>query len=176
MAAIPRGYGPTAAYCPRCAAGLPATPPTRCRDCGYQLFHNARPAANVIVVDASRSRFLAIRRVVQPRAGHWETPGGFCDGAEHPSDAAVRECREELGVRVELGGLVGLYLGEYEFQDETLAVLECFYLATISGDDRVRLDPAEADAAGWFPLTDPPTLAFPTMDAAVRDAASMLGR
>lgn len=166
-----RGYGPAAAYCPRCSAALAGPPPTRCRRCAYQLFDNARPAVNVVVLDPGGTRFLAIRRARAPRAGHWETPGGFCDGAEHPRAAAARECREELGVEIELGDLVGLYLGEYEFQDETLTVLECFYLATVPGG-RLRLDPAEATELAWFALDDPPPLAFATMNAAVRDVAA----
>ncbi|MFY1636985.1 NUDIX hydrolase [Solwaraspora sp. WMMB335] len=165
-----RGYGPGAAYCPRCAAKLPGPPPVCCRSCDYELFHNARPAVNVILVDHTGTRFLANRRAKDPRAGRWETPGGFCDGAEHPRAAALRECREELGVDVELGELIGMYLGEYEFQQELLTVLECFYLATIR-TGRIRLDPTEASEASWFALADPPPLAFATMDAAVRDAA-----
>ncbi|WFE21409.1 NUDIX hydrolase [Solwaraspora sp. WMMD937] len=172
---IPRGYGPSAAYCPRCGAGLPGPPPVRCGGCAYQLFQNSRPTVNVVVTDPARTRFLAIRRAKPPRAGQWETPGGFCDGAEHPRSAALRECREELGVEVELGALVGLYLGEYEFQDELLSVLECFFLATLAGD-RVRLDSAEATECGWFALAEPPPLAFATMDAAIRDVAASFGR
>ncbi|WJK43361.1 NUDIX hydrolase [Solwaraspora sp. WMMA2056] len=170
-----RGYGPAAAYCPRCGNRLAGPPPTRCGRCAYQLFHNARPATNVIVLDATGTRFLAIRRARPPRAGWWETPGGFCDGAEHPAAAAVRECREELGAEVELGELVGLYPGEYEFQDEVLTVLECFYLATLVGG-QLRPDAAEASATAWFPLDAPPPLAFATMDAAVRDVAASLRR
>jgi 8-oxo-dGTP diphosphatase len=166
-----RGYGPAAAYCPRCAADLPGPPPTRCRRCAYELFHNARPAVNVVLLDSVGTRFLAIRRARAPQAGHWETPGGFCDGAEHPRVAAERECREELGVEVRLGELIGLYLGEYEYQDETLSVLECFYLATVRQGE-VRLDHSEATEAAWFALDEPPPLAFATMDAAVRDVAA----
>lgn len=170
-AATPRGYGPAAAHCPRCAAALPGRPPTTCGACGYQLFVNARPAVNLVVV--SGGDFLAVRRAREPRAGLWETPGGFCDGWEHPADAAVREAREELGVQVTLGEQIGLYVGSYDYQDETLPMLEVFYLATIEGR-QVTPDPAEASEAAWFPLVEPPPLAFETMDRAVRDAARLL--
>lgn len=173
---VPRGYGPTARYCPRCASPLPAAPPTTCTRCAYALFVNARPAVNLIVLDGTtdRSSFLALRRAAQPQAGRWETPGGFCDGWEHPVDAAAREGREELGVEVILGDLLGLYLGSYDFQDETLPVLETFYLARLAPDTAVRLDPGESSETRWFPLADPPMLAFPTMDRAVRDARQRL--
>ncbi len=165
-----------AAHCPRCGSPLAAHPPTTCTICGYALFVNARPTASLIVLDGPLTadvRFLALRRAVAPKAGLWETPGGFCDGWEHPRDAAVREGREELGVTVELGELVGMYMGEYEFQDELLPVLDCFFLARLPAD-RIRIDPAESLEYSWFPLLKAPPMAFSTMDAAIVDACARL--
>jgi 8-oxo-dGTP diphosphatase len=171
----PRGYGPRASFCPRCATPLPAAPPTGCAACGYQLFVNARPTVGLIVLDRSGGpvRFLALRRAAEPMAGRWETPGGFCDGWEHPADAARREAREELGVEVTLGDFVGMYVGSYEFQGETLPVLDSYFLATLD-DAEITLDPGESSELTWFELAKPPALAFSTMDAAVRDAARRL--
>jgi len=182
---IPRGYGPGASFCPRCAAALPGPPPTACGDCGYQLFVNARPTAGLVLldrdperpsgVDDSGPRFLALRRAAEPMIGRWETPGGFCDGWEHPADAAVREAREELGVELTLGDCLGMFIGSYEFQDEVLPVLDVFFLATLD-DQSIVLNPAEATESRWFPLFDPPPLAFATMDQAVRAAAHRVRR
>ncbi|WP_326556256.1 NUDIX domain-containing protein [Micromonospora sp. NBC_01796] len=171
-----RAYGTDASFCPRCGAPLPGAPPTACGSCGYNLFVNARPTASLIVLDGDpvTPRFLALRRAAEPRSGLWETPGGFCDGWEHPATAAVREGREELGVEVKLGDYVGMYVGSYDYQGETLPVLDVFYLATIDAD-AIRLDPAESSEMTWFDLADPPTLAFETMDQAVRAAARQLG-
>jgi 8-oxo-dGTP pyrophosphatase MutT (NUDIX family) len=154
------------AYCSRCAARLAGPPPTTCVACGYQLFVNPRPTGGVVVVDGDR--FLAIRRAREPHAGAWELPGGFCDGFEHPRDTAVREAREELGVPVNLGEFVGMYVGTYRFQDEAVPVLDCFWLATIESGEIV-LDPAEATALTWANLDNPPPMAFSTMDAALGD-------
>ena len=153
-------------HCPRCGAALPARPPTTCTSCGYQLYINARPTATVIIV--RDGTFLAVRRTIEPKRGMWELPGGFCDGWEHPADAAVREVREELGVEVRLGQFAGMYIGTYHFQDELLPVLDAFWLATITAGE-IALDPAEASEFTWADLDDPPPLAFPTQDAALRD-------
>ena len=160
-------------YCPRCGCALPGRPPTTCAGCSYQLFVNARPTATVIVV--RDGEFLAVQRTIEPKLGLWELPGGFCDGWEHPADAAVREAREELGVTVRLDEFVGMYLGSYDFQDETLPVLDCFWLATIV-DGQITLDPGEASAFRWVSIVDPPPLAFATMDRALVDAARIVER
>jgi ADP-ribose pyrophosphatase YjhB (NUDIX family) len=135
------------------------------------MFVNARPTASLIVLDGDR--FLALRRVVEPMAGWWETPGGFCDGWEHPAQAALREGREELGLDVVLGDFVGMYKGSYDVQGETLPVLDCYFTATLPAGRNVVLDPAESSELTWFPVASPPPLAFSTMDTAVRDVAHM---
>jgi 8-oxo-dGTP diphosphatase len=173
---MPRAYGPSASFCPRCSVPLAAAPPTACAGCGYQLFVNPRPTVGLFVLDGAgdRTRFLALRRAAEPMAGGWETPGGFCDGWEHPAEAAVREAREELGVRIILGDFIGMYIGSYRFQDEDLPVLDNFFLATL-GPGEITLDPAESAELTWFDLAKPPPLAFGTMDRAVQDAARHLG-
>ncbi len=163
----------SAGHCFRCGAALPAAPPCACGACGYEHYLNARPTASLIVLDGA-GRFLALRRARPPREGLWETPGGFCDGWEEPADAARREAREELGVEVELGGFVGMYVGDYEFQGERLPVLDCFFLAYLPEGARLRLDPAESSEATWLPLADPPPMAFTTMDRALHAAATLL--
>ena len=53
-------------------------------------------------------RLLAAQRAEPPRlAGGWELPGGKVDPGESDADALVRECHEELGVRVRLGTRIG---------------------------------------------------------------------
>jgi 8-oxo-dGTP diphosphatase len=169
----PRGYGPRAAFCPRCAAPLGGPPPTTCAACAYQLFVNPRPTGGVILV---RDRaFLALRRARGPERGRWALPGGFCDAAETPAEAAVREAYEEVGAIVTLGHLVGMYLGAYAFQDEVLPVLDCFFLARQTGGE-LALKPDEASEMHWFALDEPPRMAFPSMDRGISDARQLFAR
>jgi 8-oxo-dGTP diphosphatase len=155
-------------FCSRCGGGLRSAPPVACDRCGYRTFANPRPSGGVVIVQGGR--FLAVRRAREPQAGRWELPGGFCGGTEHPADAAVREAREELGVDVALADFLGMWLTEYEYQDETLCVLDCFWLARIVAGE-IALDPAEASAHCWLSLRDAPPLAFRSMDAAIKECA-----
>ena len=146
-----------ARHCARCGATLAHHPPVVCSACGYAHWVNPRPTGSVIIVDALPDgplptppvpTFLAVRRVRDPQAGWWDLPGGFCDGWEAPADAAVREAREELGLNVRLGPFVGMYIGDYLYQEERLPVLDCFWLATVL-DGSLTLDPAEASESAW---------------------------
>ncbi|WP_433609989.1 NUDIX domain-containing protein [Dactylosporangium sp. CA-139114] len=152
-------------HCPRCGAPT-GEPPARCAACGYETYCNPRPTGTVVIL--RDETFLAIRRAREPRKGYWDLPGGFCDGFEHPAEAAVREAREELGVTVELGDFAGMFIGSYDFQGERLPVLDCFWLATITAGEIV-LDPSEGSEFTWLPLDDPPEMAFPSMDSVLRE-------
>jgi 8-oxo-dGTP diphosphatase len=61
--------------------------------------------AAAIVLDG---RVLGARRTAPAAlAGQWEFPGGKVEAGESDRDALVRECREELGMEVAVGELLG---------------------------------------------------------------------
>src|SRR4051812_26746513 len=60
------------------------------------------------IVDGDPPRVLAAqRRHPHALAGLWELPGGKVETGETDEQALVRECREELGVTVRVGGRAG---------------------------------------------------------------------
>jgi ADP-ribose pyrophosphatase YjhB (NUDIX family) len=52
---------------------------------------------------------VLIRRAIEPGYGLWVFPGGYVDRGEEVTLAAVREAREESGLDVRLGELLGVY-------------------------------------------------------------------
>lgn len=68
---------------------------------------------------------------------HWEVPGGKVEDGESPTEAAVREAEEEIGVSVELRK--PFYSGEFQHGDNIF--LWHGYLAEISeGEPEIQED------------------------------------
>ena len=127
-----------------------------------------RPALTVDVVLATRDarpRVLLIRRKSDPFAGTWALPGGFVDEGERLIDAARRELEEETGVEVE--ELEQLYAAGDPGRDPRGWTVSVVFLGRVkrakakAGDD--------AAAVCWFPLDEPPPMAFD--HAAILDRA-----
>ncbi|MCU1453708.1 MAG: hydrolase [Acidimicrobiales bacterium] len=144
-------------YCDECGRRCevvdpaPGQPPA-CPEHGprWRLVRNAPCAAVVIERDGL---VLLAQRAHEPYRGAWEVPGGFVEQGEHPQDAACREVREELGITVELTGLVGIYVDLVGHVDP----LQITVYAGRTRDIDAAPDPAEVAGWRWFRPEDLPT-------------------
>jgi 8-oxo-dGTP diphosphatase len=93
----------------------------------------------------------ARRRLPAHLAGRWEFPGGKVEAGESEPDAVVRECREELGVQVEVGPLIG----RSEISDALGLAL--YLVGLVAGDPRVG---ADHDELRWLGAADLDDLAW----------------
>jgi 8-oxo-dGTP diphosphatase len=128
-----------------------------------------RPALTVdlvVVTREARPRVLLIRRKKDPFAGTWAFPGGFVDDNERLIDAARRELREETGADV--AEIEQLYTAGDPGRDPRGWTVTVAFLARVGADQLKPVAADDADAVGWFPVDDPPPLAF--------DHAMILGR
>jgi len=107
-----------------------------------------------------------MRRGIEPRYGFWTYPGGYMEIDESVEECAVREAEEEIGVKVEIRGLVGVYsrpgphgpgIVSIVFRGETM--------------DEKATPGREALEARWFEAEDIPwdDLAYDTTRWALRD-------
>ena len=112
-----------------------------------------RTGAAADIVIQQRGRALLVRRAIDPYAGYWSSVGGFVNPGEHPADTARREALEELGVTVELIGILGVYVQPYrsgEWLTTTVYVGETL--------DDPRPDPTEVADWGAFPPENLPSV------------------
>jgi 8-oxo-dGTP diphosphatase len=67
------------------------------------------PLVGVGAVIVQDQRVLLIRRGQAPLLGEWSLPGGVLECGETLREAVVREAREETGLVVETGEMLGVY-------------------------------------------------------------------
>ena len=109
----------------------------------------ARPEVCVGAVVVDDDRLLMIRRGHGPAAGEWSLPGGRVEGGELLAEAVVRELREETGLEVVCGDLLGWV--ERMGEDHHFVILD--FVATLLGPDNAQ--PVAGDDAAevaWVPL------------------------
>jgi 8-oxo-dGTP diphosphatase len=92
------------------------------------------------VVRDETGRLLLVRRGHEPGLGAWSLPGGRIEPGESAAEAAVREVREETGLDVAVGDLLGTVdlPGGYRVRD---------FAATVTGGELRAGD--DADDARW---------------------------
>src|SRR5215472_19621 len=56
-----------------------------------------------------RGRLLLVQRGRPPFQGRWGLPGGFCEWKETAEKCCAREAKEETGLTVKVGKLLGVY-------------------------------------------------------------------
>ena len=89
--------------------------------------------------------------------GTWSIPAGFVNAFEDPAAAALRECREETGLTVEVDELFDLFTGREHSRGADIFIV---YRAHVLSGTLTAAD--DADQIGWFSLDDLPPLAFET--------------
>jgi 8-oxo-dGTP diphosphatase len=128
---------------------------------------------SIIIED---SRVLLVKRAHPPLLAQWSIPGGVLEVGELLREAAIREAREETGLIVEPGELLGVYdriLRNVEQRVQYHYVLIDFLCRRVAGDLAAASDAAEVR---WFSRDELPALklAEDTLDV-IRKGFDKLG-
>lgn len=161
-------------YCQKCGSTLTEAvfsgrSRLACEHCGFVLYQNPVPGAGVIVeIDDG---IVLIRRGHDPMKGMWALPAGFIEADESIEEAAIRECKEETGLDIELLEMFGV---DSFPEGPTQSGIIIFYRAKQIGG---ILEPGDdaADAA-VFPADNlPHNVAFRTHRAVITRWANQRG-
>lgn len=160
-------------FCPKCGGSLSRRrlkdfEPERlvCTGCMFVMYLNPKVAAGAVV--EHKGGIVLLRREIDPRAGYWVHPGGFVDRGETLEQAAIRETREEVGLDIEIVGL----LGAFSFEDSEVVVVT-YAARAISGEPTVGDESLEVRTfdPGRIPWEQ---LAFPSTRLALNAYLSRL--
>ena len=136
--------------------------------------HELRLSVSAVVWrDANRRELLLMQRSDN---AHWGLPGGYMEPGESIDAATAREVREETGVRVEVGRLIGVYSNpaiqviEYPDGRRVQAVNLCFEAVPV--DVGIATTPDEVLATGYFAVDALPEPLVPIHRVRIEDAVA----
>ena len=116
------------------------------------------PLVGVGAVIIEGDRVVLVKRLHPPLQDKWSIPGGVLEVGERVREAAMREAREETGLTVEPGELLGVYyrvLRDAEQRVQYHYVLIDFLCRRVAGDIAAASDAAEVR---WFSREELPGL------------------
>ena len=106
-----------------------------------------RPELCAGAVARQAGHLLLIQRATEPGRGQWSLPGGRVESGETMAEAVVREVREETGVEVVCGPLIGWV---ERISDSHHFVIADFDATPVGAAEPTPGD--DASAARWVPL------------------------
>jgi len=108
------------------------------------------PLVGIGAIIIEGDRVVLVKRAHPPIQGHWSIPGGVLEVGEMVREAAIREAREETGLDVKPGELLGVYdriLRDPERRVQYHYVLIDFLCRAVGGELAAASDASEVH---WF--------------------------
>ncbi len=143
-------------YCPTCGRDLKrksidGQSLLACEVCGFVFWNPPHPVTSVVI--EREGKVLLIKRALKPLQSYWCLPGGYIRYAETPEAAAIREVKEETGLDVALGLLVGVY----QIDNDPRGVnLDIIWTGSVVGSELIVNE--ESVAAQYFDYSSLPEL------------------
>jgi ADP-ribose pyrophosphatase YjhB (NUDIX family) len=159
---VPPWLAASITHCAACGAALDLRavdgeerPRLVCADNGHITYVNPRLVVTTLPITED-GEVVLLRRGFEPGRGSWAQPGGFLEVDETPSEGAIRETLEEIGLVVAIGDIVGLYA-----RLEAAVIVLAYEAAIVGGE--IRTTPEALEVRAFAPEAIPwPEIAFRT--------------
>jgi len=145
-------------FCPRCGHTLEKKKihgriRKFCPSCGFVYFRDPKVGASVVL--EYKGKLLLVRRGINPHKGKWCLPGGFVEFDENPEKAAIRECKEETNLDVQIDKLFGIY--SYINDIRGPGILISYKVKVIGGIEKLKAGD-DAEIAQFFSPSELPSM------------------
>jgi 8-oxo-dGTP diphosphatase len=159
-------------FCPRCGGRtkkiiVGETKRDTCPSCREIFYDN--PLSAVAVVAEKDGRVLFIKRNVQPAKGMWALPGGFIEQGESVEKAAIREFREETGLKAKKAEIIKV-VTTHTMYFKTLII---FGLKVTGFTGKMHAGDDACDVK-WYNIDKIPGITFPAHKLFVRKVKKQL--
>ena len=104
-----------------------------------------------VAIFNQENKLLMVRLTYYPNT--WTFVGGGVDKNEKPEDAILRECEEEIGIKLDEVSFIKTLDFNHEYKKDTLFI----YKARVNNFD-FQIDRKEVAEARWFDLSDLPNM------------------
>ena len=102
-----------------------------------------------LVIFNSNGEVLLETRAKEPKKGLLVFPGGFTDPNETAEEAAIRECREEIGVTPLNVKYLCSFPNNYEFKNHLYKTCDMFFTAELPKSYSFNTQQSEVSALQW---------------------------
>ena len=119
--------------CPMCGSNRVENIGNRkwiCPQCGFDLYCNVAAAVGIIIYD-KENNILFETRAKEPQKGKIAIPGGFVDFDESAEQAAMRECKEEIGCCVSDLQFLCTNPNTYPYKNFEYKTCDIFFMALL---------------------------------------------
>jgi mutator protein MutT len=113
------------------------------------------------LVRNEKNQILLVRLAYGPSV--WKLPGGMVDDHESPTEAVVRELKEELGIDLNEVKSLGENKGVGFRNNSTI-----YYFVSEYKDNNFNIDKTEVASVEWFSLDSLPQERAPQVDVVLR--------
>ena len=102
--------------------------------------------------------------------GNYQVPAGHVDAGELPTEALVREAKEEIGITLKPGDLKLIHVSFREKHDETGDRVDFFFEARAWGGEIMNTEPHKCDELRWEKINSLPSNMTPHIRIAIESA------
>ena len=156
-------HNPKFQFCPVCGAVLKSSilkknepPRLFCSGCEFIFYLDPKVVACAII--NMDDKIVLLRRGIEPQKGKWVIPGGYVDRGEDVKTAAIRETREECGLKTTIKDLLGVYSYPGKLQVVIVYILRYISGNLIPGEETIEAKLFSENRVPWHDLAFPSTV------------------